>query len=269
MTQAQDIFPVVGAGTEITRFNALRHGVLSCYTVLPWEDEAEYQALLSALVAEHVPQGPTEEHLVEELTGIIWRKRRLRLAEAAAHQRGLEDATEPYGGTVKAALAHLDSGNQVEGVSDSIRATPEETTEELRDLDEDEAMTAKAREFLSEGKARTYEKSLAALRADTQEWWEEVLSREPEDLDEDEEAATPDTESLRRFIEKELLPWYAQRRRDLENRPLIRAQALGQSLNPDKLFRLARYEVHLDRKLERILAMFLRLKDLRRDTIEE
>ena len=33
---------------------------------------------------------------------------------------------------------------------------------------------------------------------------------------------------------------------------------------PDKLERLGRYEVHLDRKLERTLAMLLRLKDLRR-----
>jgi hypothetical protein len=67
-------------GTDITRFNALRHGVLSRYTVLPWEDAAEYRAVVEALVAEHVPQGPTEEHLVEELAGILWRKRRLRLA---------------------------------------------------------------------------------------------------------------------------------------------------------------------------------------------
>jgi hypothetical protein len=44
---------------KTTRFNALRHGVLSRYTVLPWEDEGEYRALL-----EHAPQGPTEEHLV-------------------------------------------------------------------------------------------------------------------------------------------------------------------------------------------------------------
>jgi hypothetical protein len=33
---------------------------------------------------------------------------------------------------------------------------------------------------------------------------------------------------------------------------------------PDKLERLGRYEVHLDRKLERMLAMLLRLKELRR-----
>src|SRR5271168_2647279 len=70
-------------GYDTTRFNALRHGVLSRYTVLPWEDGAEYRSLLNALVAEHAPEGPTEEHLVEELAGIIWRKRRLRIAEAA------------------------------------------------------------------------------------------------------------------------------------------------------------------------------------------
>ena len=56
---------------ETTRFNALRHGTLSRHTVLPWEDRSEYQSLLGALVAEHMPDGPTEEHLVEELAGDI------------------------------------------------------------------------------------------------------------------------------------------------------------------------------------------------------
>jgi hypothetical protein len=67
------------ASYESTRFNALRHGALSRYTVLPWEDESEYRTLLDALLREHAPQGPTEEHLVEEVAGVIWRKRRLRL----------------------------------------------------------------------------------------------------------------------------------------------------------------------------------------------
>jgi hypothetical protein len=69
-------------GTDITRFNALRHGVLSRYTVLPWENSDDYHAIVAALVAEHAPQGPTEEHLVEEIAGIMWRKRRLRLGVA-------------------------------------------------------------------------------------------------------------------------------------------------------------------------------------------
>jgi hypothetical protein len=55
--------------------------------------------------------------------------------------------------------------------------------------------------------------------------------------------------------------------KELDNRPLIREQAFGESLDPDKLEQFGRYEVHLDRKLERMLAMLLRLKDLRQGTI--
>ena len=36
---------------------------------------------MAALAGKHTPQRPTEEHLVEELAGIVWRKQRLRLAE--------------------------------------------------------------------------------------------------------------------------------------------------------------------------------------------
>jgi hypothetical protein len=41
----------------------------------------------------------------------------------------------------------------------------------------------------------------------------------------------------------------------------------GKALDPDKLERLGRYEVHLDRKLERMLAMLLRLMDIRQGTV--
>src|SRR5829696_6693406 len=109
MTKTAPMVPAETSSTEITRFNALRHGVLSRYTVLPWEDANEYRALVGALAAEHAPQGPTEEHLVEELAGILWRKRRLRLAEAAAHRRGLEATLKPYRETEKAALIHLEA----------------------------------------------------------------------------------------------------------------------------------------------------------------
>jgi hypothetical protein len=62
----------------------------------------------------------------------------------------------------------------------------------------------------------------------------------------------------------EALPWFEKRKRELTNRPLLREQAFGDSLDPDKLECLGRYEVRLDRKLERMLSMLLRLKDLRR-----
>src|SRR6185503_16060017 len=106
-------------------------GVLSRYTVLPWEDSEEYHAVVAALVTEHAPQGPTEEHLVEEIAGIIWRKRRLRLAEAAAHRRGLHGTLASYRETAKVALIHLDTPGQSERVVDAIRTTAEDTEGDL------------------------------------------------------------------------------------------------------------------------------------------
>ena len=42
--------------------------------VLPCGGENEYRELLNALIAEHKPEGPTEEHLVEEMVGVLSRK---------------------------------------------------------------------------------------------------------------------------------------------------------------------------------------------------
>ena len=36
-----------------TRFNAVKHAVLSRYTVLPWEDSGEYEGLFSAVPSEN------------------------------------------------------------------------------------------------------------------------------------------------------------------------------------------------------------------------
>src|SRR5512134_1367088 len=81
-----------GGAYDAVRFNAMKHGILSRYAVLSHEDADEYRALLSALVAEHQPTGATKAHLVEELAGIIWRKRRVLQAEGAAVNRGLQRA---------------------------------------------------------------------------------------------------------------------------------------------------------------------------------
>src|SRR5215472_14870115 len=134
---------------EVTRFNALRHGVLSQHTVLPWEDGEEYSTLLEALVAEHKPQGPTEEHLVEELAGVIWRKRRLRLGENAAHHRALKRASDPYQHTAEAALINIVGDVEADCIGDAIRATEERTAEERADIEEDRTMTEEAMRILA------------------------------------------------------------------------------------------------------------------------
>jgi len=268
MTKTTQTLLAEAGGTDITRFNALRHGVLSRYTVLPWESADEYRAVVEALVAEHGPQGPTEEHLVEEIAGILWRKRRLRLAEAAAHRRGLEGTLASYRETVKVALVHLDTTGQSERVVDAIRATVADTDDDIAEMETDEAMTRRALELLGCKRNDAYEAALAALREDTQQWWADVLARDPDELEEDEMPATADAEGLRRFIEGDVLPWFENRKKELANRPLIREQVFGEALDADRLERLGRYEVYLDRKLERMLAILLRLKELRQGTAE-
>jgi hypothetical protein len=254
--RATSIQAVKAEGYEVTRFNALRHGVLSRYTVLPWEDADEYQALVAALVAQHSPQGPTEEHLVEELVGILWRKRRLRLAEAAAFRRGLTKVASPDQQTIQAALVHLD----VE------KHTADDTANALSALNEDQAILTRALDLLQAGKARAYDKALSALHEEMQERWAELSTPKPQfgllDLGNVEARYTADAEGLLKFLQEQVIR-YGIRRQELQNRALIRDQAFGEALDPDHLEGLARYEVHLDRKMERMLAMLIRLQEFR------
>jgi hypothetical protein len=228
---------------EVARFNALRHGLLSRYTVLPWEDGEEYRLLLEAFIVEHQPRGPTEEHLVEELVGIIWRKRRLRLGESAAHHRALKRASDPYQHTAEA-LINLAKDVEANCIGDAIRATEEQTAEERADLEDDQAMTQEALRILASPSpsTSTYSRALAALRDDARSWWQEQLSWKPGDYEEGQTPYRADAESLRRFLEAEILPWYEKRRQELDYRPLIRGQAFGEAVDPDRLERLARYE---------------------------
>jgi hypothetical protein len=176
----------------------------------------------------------------------------------------VEGTLSTYRETVKVALVHLDATDQSERVVDAIRATATDTEEDIAEMEVDEAMTRRALELLGSRRNDAYEAALAALREDTRQWWADVLARDPDEFGTDGDCATADAEGLRRFLEGKVLPWFETRRKELSNRPLIREQAFGEALDPDRLERLGRYEVHLDRKLERMLAMLLRLKDLRR-----
>ena len=259
---------VAPAGSyEATRFNALQHGVLSRYAVLPWEDRSEYQALLDALVAEHAPQGPTEEHLVEELAGIIWRKRRLRLAEAAIYRERLrKDATSTYEPEqiAGAALLPVTGKHKVKAdIPQALTATPADTARDLRDVKRDQAMTLKAVNILVAGEPDAYARALAALREDTRSYWLECLEDRPTDGLRYE----PTAEALEAWIRRHWAEWYDGPIAELEHRDAIREQAIGSAYATQRLEATARYEVHLDRKLERTLAMLIRLRELRRPAV--
>jgi hypothetical protein len=258
----------VSPGYSASRLNAVQHGILSRHMVLPWEDANENQALLEALTLEHKPAGPTEEHLVSELTGVLWRKQRLRLAEASAYHRALKSTTDTFSTTADAALILTPGSHHEIEVSEAIKASPSDTQIDLSDLELERGMTKKVLQILGSGKADAYDSALAKLHESTQDSWENQLAWEPDDYDADDTPYDADAPSLLRFIETEILGWYDRHREQIELRSRVRAQALGESLDPHKLERLGRYEVHLDRKFERTLSMLLKLQELRHGRAE-
>ena len=126
---------------------------------------------MTALLAEHAPQGPTEEHLVEEIASILWRKRRLRLAEAAAHRRGLDGTLSSRRETVKVALVHLDAKSQSERAVDAIRATAADTEEDIADMTADEAMTRRALDLLGSKRPDGGSPQAEGMLADAKSLW--------------------------------------------------------------------------------------------------
>ena len=73
----------------------------------------------------------------------------------------------------------------------------------------------------------------------------------------------PTVDALGAWIDRHWKEWYEDPIAELEHRDAIRDQALGAAYAAHDLDVPARYEVHLDRKLERTLAMLFRLKELR------
>jgi hypothetical protein len=77
-------------------------------------------------------------------------------------------------------------------VVDAIRASAADTEDDIADVAADEAMTRRALELLGSKRNDAYEAAVAALRDDTQGWWEDALARDPDELGEGEELATAD-----------------------------------------------------------------------------
>jgi len=256
-----------------SRFNAVRHAVLSELTVMPWEDEAEYVKLLEALVEEYGPRGPTEDHLLEEIAGVIWRKRRLRLAEAGSYWTNVDKATDFSSITF--------NKQRVRPILEALVTTPAETAKDIVEVQNRMASIKRAGEILMANKAGAYEAAMAELGERTQAHWQEHIAPELGALNEDEdeyldedkgensdedeivELYTADARGLLLYLLSSVWPDCLTQLGSLSMRSLIRAQVLGEPLDFQRLERISRYEVHLDRKFERAVSTLLRLRELR------
>jgi hypothetical protein len=247
--------PAVKDSYEAVRFNAMKHGILSRLVVLAHEDHTEFADLLAALIDEHRPAGMTERHLIEELATIIWRKRRVLLAEGAKINEGLKSAVNSPK-LVMSSAAPFQRGLSGEDADlrDLLEATPDELAERQHDAELDLEATQQATAILRKGGPSAYTKARRALIPDSRDWWDQYVEDE-------EHPAT--AEGLAQFIRVTLEPVCIRMAQAARFTPAIKAQTLGEGLQAHRLEKLNRYETHLDRKFERTLAMLLKLKELR------
>lgn len=126
-----------------------------------------------------------------------------------------------------------------------------------------------AQRFLGEREA-TYGEAVAILDDDAREAWRRHAERFDGD-GEDVGRSARQGEDARRasefatWLSRDLIAELTKRKVLLEHRDLIRRYAFGNAFDPARLERLARYEVSLDRKLERMLSMLIKLQAIRRD----
>jgi len=240
---------------QVVRFNALKHGILSRYTVLSHESHADYESLVDSLMEEHLPAGATEQHLIEELASVIWRKRRVLQAEGATINKGLKESSR-NAKTIIPAAAPFEMGLSGENtrISDLMEQKPDEVSESQQSSRHDLDATNRASAILRKGGDRAYDKALRALLPDTREWWQEYV---------DDEEYTADAAGLAAFITEHVTRFVYQQEKESRHHDAIVNQTIGEGLQAYRLEKLSRYETHLDRKFERTLAMLIKLKDLR------
>jgi hypothetical protein len=241
---------------QASRLNATRHGVLSRDTILPWEDPEEYEELLRSLTQDNGPVGTVEAHLVEEIALIFWRKRRLRLAETAAFRSqyrrllALDSSKIAESGLLgKLNLPEFDPY-----LVDTFTMTSEEVARELKVAQTHLQHSQKALEILDTNSRNSHQLALKALDPDSRKYWEEESASQ-------EDSAT--LNNFRDFLLRDIIEAHT-RIALLANHSSIMAQAQGEAFDSEQLEKLARYEVFLDRKLQRTLGTLLQLQDFRR-----
>jgi hypothetical protein len=101
--------PKTPDGKAAVRLNALRHGLLS-EEILPGEDEEALRELAEGLRAELQPVGELEGLLVDRITSLLWRLRRLGRVEAGVFiQESYRDVRDSDASTL--GLSFIRDGN--------------------------------------------------------------------------------------------------------------------------------------------------------------
>src|SRR5437762_12924190 len=87
--------PKTWEGKAISARNNFRHGFSGAFTVLPWEDQNEFDMLLGGLRDEHKPSGLTETILVDKMAQAIWLSKRAQMLQHVTFNHELPVGDDP------------------------------------------------------------------------------------------------------------------------------------------------------------------------------
>lgn len=251
------------SGYGASRYNAVRHGILSRHAVLPWEDQRDYDDLLKSLEDEYQPETPTESHLVEELAGIMWRKARVRLAEGSVFRKEAAKQIGQYssGAPDYVCAALVTTNDEAKSLKQGISSL----TDDVTDADAHEAKQCldywEERLGYFEKKGRTA--TIASLNDDEKGFWQDYRSEAVQKRQEFGYEPHTDDKMFAGWLE-EYVSHFREQVAKNQHAPAVRQQIIGLSYAAERMDGIARYETHLDRKFERVLAMLLKIKEMNR-----
>lgn len=216
--------------------------------LLPWEDATVFRSFHQGFLDEHNPIGPTEAALVETISWGEWRRRRIRLAERAVHLERAYSVTgqDDFDSLTRRALVTIEAGRPKLSSKQALETDADFDTAMTDSCAEDEAMTSAAVERLEAGGPDAYEQALAMLRQDSRDWWQQELEDTPARYSED-------ADGLRRFIDRQIVPWFSMEGSKSLHRPAVRLQAWGESLSVRTMSQLHLLDERLQRTIGRAI----------------
>ena len=254
---------VANSNYDSSKYNAVKYGIFSKHTVMHWENKDDYDNLLKDLIEEYQPNNVTERHLIVEMANTIWAKMRLKYAEKASLQSELNsnvNYNSIFSGNKCANDVLLLKEGKIEDseVKSALTTTQSSTNLKIESQKKLIEKYNKAIEVINS--TDSYEEAFDVLSVEIQEDWQgswkyaDQYYREPK----------VSTSEL-------LVPWLKEKKEEyekslyqLENRDKIKDQVLGSAfLSDGAMNKYMRYENHLDKKFEKTLAMFFKLREIR------
>jgi hypothetical protein len=267
--------PRTQTGKQRSKLNAVKCGIFSSVMLLGSESKDEFDSLVSGLMAHYQPVGSLEEALVDQLATSLWRFRRLLMAEKAEISKAqpAERISEkemmrnsvvrnlmPSSGTFEMAFL---ANNRVDliktlgvlkGVRDDIR---KHGLSWERDHDRLDEVFGKSKEPLEKTEGPHEPQREARFIARYRQAVEGSHDNE-QVAAQNGEAVVAELDKLTEYLDAINLEWF-----DEEGIERYRASTAALIPSPGVAEKLLRYQVTLERSIERTLTQLERLQRMR------